>query len=312
MLQETNAQSSLSGLAHLSSGASGSSKDLLDAAEETIEELLQEAQMWEGHSRQLKNDLETLQKECDEKSMVQSELMLELSSSQAEQESLRQEIEKLKSSMEILTARQTAAGISMSSDAIDVQHELKDEVQFLRESNENLTTQLKKTQDANIELVSILQELEETIETQRVEISNFSHMSDVIDHEVSKSALLDQENAEWERKLLLKEDEIASLSEKLDRALNIQNAGGAGSDAIYLELEKENDFLKVKIQELEQDCSELTEENLDLIYKLKEISGVDGQNTCVSDSQEMSDVDDLSGISASRVKLLEKNALTLS
>jgi hypothetical protein len=44
------------------------------------------------------------------------------------------------------------------------------------------------------------------------------------------------------------------LSEKLDRALNIQNAGGAGSDGIYLELEKENDFLKIKIQKLEQDC----------------------------------------------------------
>jgi hypothetical protein len=43
------------------------------------------------------------------------------------------------------------------------------------------------------------------------------------------------------------------LSEKLDRALNIQNAGGAGSVGIYLELEKENDFLKIKIQKLEQD-----------------------------------------------------------
>ncbi|GJM91383.1 hypothetical protein PR202_ga07746 [Eleusine coracana subsp. coracana] len=311
MLQETNAQSSLSGLAHLSSGASGSSKDLLDAAEATIEELLEEAHMWERHSRQLKNDLETLQKECDDKSMAQSELVLELSASQAEQESLRQEVEELKLSMEVLTARQTAARIPKSNDAIDIQHELKDEVQFLRESNENLTTQLKKTQDANIELVSILQELEETIEAQRVEISNFSQMSDVIDHEVSKNALLDQENAEWERKLLLKEDEIISLSEKLDRVLNIQNAGGAGSDVIYLELEKENDFLKVKIQELEQDCSELTEENLDLIYKLKEVSGVDGQDTCIFDSQEMSDVDDLSGISAPRVKLLEKKCTDL-
>jgi chromosome segregation ATPase len=304
MLQETNAQSSLSGLAHLSSGASGSSKDLLDAAEETIEELLHEAQMWEGHACQLKSDLEILQKECDEKSVAQSELLLELSASQAERESLRQEIKEMKLSMEVLMARQTATEISKSGDVIDIKHELKDEVQFLRESNENLTTQLKKTQDANIELVSILQELEETIESQRIEISDFSHMSNMIDHEVSK-------NAESERKLSLKEDEIVALSEKLNRALNIQNAGGAGSDAIYLELEKENDFLKIKIQELEQDCSELTEENLDLIYKLKEVSGVDGQDICVSDSQEMSDVDDLSDISASRVKLLERKCADL-
>jgi len=95
MLKESIAESSLSGVAHLSLGASGSSKTLLDTAEETIEELLAEAQMWETHSRQLKNDLETLQKECDEKSVTQSELLLELSASQAEQESLRKEIEEL-------------------------------------------------------------------------------------------------------------------------------------------------------------------------------------------------------------------------
>ncbi|TVU31783.1 hypothetical protein EJB05_23484 [Eragrostis curvula] len=301
MLQESNAQSSISELAHLSEGASGSTKDLLDAAEETIEELLNEAQMWERHSLQLKNDLETLQKDCDEKSKSQSELLLELSASQAERESLRQEIEELKLSMEVATAQQSAAGILKSGNVIDAQNELKDEVQFLRESNENLTTQLKKTQDANIELVSILQELEETIEAQKVEISN----------QVSKDALLDQINAEWERNMSVKEDEIIALSEKLDRALNIQNAGGVGSDAIYFELEKENDFLKGKIQELEQDCSELTEENLDLIYKLKEVSGMDGQDTCVPDSLEISDADDLSGTSASRVKLLERKCADL-
>jgi hypothetical protein len=38
--------------------------------------------------------------------------------------------------------------------------------------------------------------LEETIESQRIEISVFSRMSNVIDHEVSK-------NPEWERKLSL-------------------------------------------------------------------------------------------------------------
>jgi hypothetical protein len=65
------------------------------------------------------------------------------------------------------------------------------------------------------------------------------------------------------------------LSEKLDHALNIQNTGGVGSDGIYLELEKENDFVKIKIQKLEQDCFELTEENLDLIYKLKEVGWTD-------------------------------------
>jgi chromosome segregation ATPase len=311
MLQENTAESSLSGLAHLSSGASGSSKNLLDAAEETIEELLAEAQMWEAHSRQLKNDLETLQKERDEKYEKQSKLLLELSTSQAEQELLRQEIEELKSSIQVATTRQTVGGIAKSSDSIDVQNELKDEVQFLRESNENLTIQLKKAQDANIELVSILQELEETVEAQRVDISTISQMSNAIDPDLPINALSVQEDAEWERKLSLKEDEIVELKEKLDRLHNIQNAGGAGCDAIYLELEKENDYLKVKMEELENDCSELTEENLELIHKLKEVSGVEGQGSCISDVQEMLNAGDLSGTSKSRVKYLERKCADL-
>ncbi|EER94540.2 myosin-11 isoform X1 [Sorghum bicolor] len=311
MLQESIDESSLSGFAQLSSGASGSSKDLLDAAEATIEELLSEAQMWEIHSQKLRNDLETLQKECDEKSKKQTEILLVLSASQAEQESLRQEIEELKLSLEVANAQQTVTGIPKSGDAIDIQLELKDEVQFLRESNENLTTQLKKSQDANIELVSILQELEETIEAQRTEISNFTQMSNVIDHEVPMNELSIQEDAEWERKMSLKEDEIAALREKLDRVLSIENAGGAGSDAIYLELEKENDFLKVQMQDLENDCSELAEENLGLIQKLKEVSGVEGQDSCISDIQEMLNATDLSGTSKSRGKYLERKCADL-
>ncbi|XP_066389195.1 uncharacterized protein [Miscanthus floridulus] len=311
MLLESIDESSLSGFAQLSSGASGSSKDLLGAAEETIEELLSEAQMWESHSQKLKNDLETLQKECDEKSKKQTEILLELSASQAEQESLRQEIEELKLSLEVANSQQTVTGIPKSGDAIDVQLELKDEVQFLRESNENLTTQLKKSQDANIELVSILQELEETIEAQRTEISNFTQMSNAIDHELPMNALSVQEDAEWERKMSLKEDEIVALREKLDHVLSIENAGGAGSDAIYLELEKENDFLKVQMQDLENDCSELTEENMELIQKLKEVSGVEGQDSCISDIQEMLNATDLSGTSKSRAKYLERKCADL-
>ena len=311
MLQESIAESSLSGVAHLSLGASGSSKALLDTAEETIEELLAEAQMWETHSRQLKNDLETLQKECDEKSVTQSELLLELSASQAERESLRKEIEELKSSLEVATTRETVAGTTKSGDVIDCEHELKDEVQFLRESNENLTIQLKKAQDANIELVSILQELEETVEAQRAEISTISQMSNTVDHDIPVNALSVQEDAEWARKLSLKENEIVELKEKLDRVLNLENASGSGSDAIYLELEKENEFLKTKMEELENDCSELTEENLELIHKLKEVTGVEGQGSCISDIQEMLNAGDLSGTSKSRVKYLERKCADL-
>lgn len=68
----------------------------------------------------------------------------------------------------------------------------------------------------------------------------------MIDHEVPMNALSVQEDAEWERKMSLKEDEIIALRDKFDRVLDIKNEGGASFDAIYLDLEKENGFLKVK------------------------------------------------------------------
>ncbi|ONL92693.1 Myosin heavy chain-related protein [Zea mays] len=256
------------GLSQLSMGASDSSKDLLEAAEETIEELRDEAKMWERHSRKLKADLEMLKKECSEKSKQHAELAGELSAAQAERDSYRHEIEELKSSLQDVNTRQTITGTPKRSDWIDLQKELEGEVKFLRESNADLT----------------IQELEETIEEQRVEISKISKVKQTADPE---NGLLVKEDKEWAKKLSMKDDEITVLREKLDRALNIGNAGGAGSNAIYLELEKENEILRAKIQELEKDCSELTDENLELIYKLKENGLTKGQVPRISNNNEL-------------------------
>ncbi|CAD6209144.1 unnamed protein product [Miscanthus lutarioriparius] len=232
----------------------------------------------------LKADLEMLKKECSEKSKQQAELAVELSAAQAERDSYRHEIEELKSSLQDVNTRQIITGTPKRSDWIDLQKELEGEVKFLKESNTDLTIQLNRTQESNIELLSILQELEETIEEQRVEISKISKVKQTADPE---NGLLVKEDKEWAKKLSMKEDEITILREKLDRALNIGNAGGAGSNAIYLELEKENEILRAKIQELEKDCSELTDENLELIYKLKENGLTKGQVPRISNNNEL-------------------------
>lgn len=283
MLQGSTPKTFGNGLSQLSMGVSDSSKDLLEAAEETIEELRDEAKMWERHSRKLKADLELLKKECSEKSKQQAELAVELSAAQAERDSYRHEIEELKSSLQDVNTRQTITGIPKRSDWIDVQKELEEEVKYLKESNADLTIQVNRTQEANIELLSILQELEETIEEQRVEISKVSKVKQTPDPE---NGLL-VKDTEWAKKLSIKEDEIKMLREKLDRALNVGNAGGAGSNTVYLELEKENEILRAKIQELEKDCSELTDENLELIYKLKENGMTKGQVPHISNNNEL-------------------------
>jgi chromosome segregation ATPase len=269
------------GLSHLSMGTPDSSKDLLEAAEETIEELRDEAKMWERHSRRLKAELQMLKKECAEKSKQQTELEVELSAAQAERDSYRQEIKELKSSTQNVTPRQAITATPKRGGWVDLQKELEDEVKFLKESNVNLTVQLNKTQDANIELVSILQELEETIEEQRTEISKISKVKVSVDPE---NRSVDKEDTEWARKLSMKEDEITRLSEKLNRALNVEHAG---SNVVYLELEKENELLRAKVQELEKDCSELTDGNLELIYKLKESGLTNGQVPRISINSEL-------------------------
>ncbi|AQL10146.1 Myosin heavy chain-related protein [Zea mays] len=236
LLQGSTPKTFSNDLSQLSMGASDSSKDFLEAAEETIEELRDEAKMWERHSRKLKADLEMLKKECSEKSKQHAELAVELSAAQAERDSYRHEIEELKSSLQDVNTRQTITGTPKRSDWIDLQKELEGEVKFLKESNTDLTIQLNRTQESNIELLSILQELEETIEEQRVEISKISKVKQTA---YPENGLLVKKDREWAKKLSMKEDEITIPREKSDRALNIGNADGAASNAIYLDLEKE-------------------------------------------------------------------------
>ncbi|KAJ6767733.1 PROTEIN MLP1-LIKE [Salix koriyanagi] len=210
------------------------------------------------------------------------------------------------------------------------QKEIEDELKFQKERNADLALQLKKTQESNIELVSILQELEDTIETQKIEISDLSKIQSkgqkagkgmegsTVEHKLdglpvgsesedSRSLELDlqhlqdsQKNlestihlpersledkihaieveqslktqtimdceAEWREKLAAKEEKITNLKAELFKALNpLDSQNGDDRDLI-----KEIEVLTQKMEELERDCSELTEENLELLLKLKE------------------------------------------
>ncbi|KAK8685544.1 hypothetical protein V6N13_041544 [Hibiscus sabdariffa] len=91
-----------------------------------------------------------------------------------------------------------------------LQKELENEIKFEKESNDSLALQMKSSQDANVELVSVLQELEETISKHKVEMAGDVHLI------------------------------------------------------------REIKALKVKLEELEIDCNELTDENLELLLKIKE------------------------------------------
>lgn len=81
----------------------------------------------------------------------------------------------------------------------DIRTEFEEELKFQRELNNNLSVQLNKTQESNLELVSILQELEETIEKQRLSLK---------DEQVLKAQTLLDYESEWSKKLSLKDEEF--------------------------------------------------------------------------------------------------------
>ncbi|XP_065855268.1 uncharacterized protein [Euphorbia lathyris] len=226
---------------------SGSSKSLLEAAEDTIKDFRSEAKHWERNARKSLLDLEILRKQYSEKSKSQVNLAMELSAACAEGDCLRKEVEHLKHLLE--KASESEDRTVQDNVLANVVKELENEIRFLKETNDNLTLQLHRSQESNVELVSVLQELEETVEKQKGEIDNVDKNQDLILQESCAK--------------------VQELEKALERrnAAGLESSEGGGGESLISEIE----LLRAKLQELESDCQELTNENFELLLKLKEM-----------------------------------------
>lgn len=292
----------------------GSSKELMKAAEVKIEELRVESQIWERNAKKSMLDMEALRQELSEHSGNGETLAMELSASQRECDSLKQEIVQLKSLLEEtkIKAKASEDRKVQDNDAYKMPKELEDEIRFQKQSNADLAEQLQKTQDSNVELLSILQELEGIVESQKAEIDGLSaeklkleekcvdSNSDLQtrlqetqekleskiqvlestledkNHEIEmEQGLKDQavisSESKWKAMLAAKEEELVKLEAKLSQSINIQGSKESDSDSGHnSDSAQEVELLKLKLVELENDCNELVEENLQLALKLKE------------------------------------------
>ncbi|KAK9688641.1 hypothetical protein RND81_09G000300 [Saponaria officinalis] len=326
----------------------GSTKELLEAAEVTIEELRAEVRMWERNSKKLTADVDLLKNEVSEQSRSQRTLSMELSASQLECHSYQQEIEHLNGLLEKSAKKEETTEDTQirATDIFDMKKQMEEEIHFLKDSNANLAEQLEKTQESNIELLSILQELEGIVETQKSEIENLSsqklkleasvklgnskdlefldsnmNITEVTqpmqdpdeqipvnigsiklqlqqlqdtqeelesaihllqktveekDNEIERLQDLKAQDvlysdSTWSLKLDAKEKEIMNLEAKLAATdKNCQNKVLEVAMENETEMVKEIESLRKKVEDLEKDCDELTEENLKLILKLKE------------------------------------------
>ncbi|KAI3517188.1 hypothetical protein L1887_16399 [Cichorium endivia] len=297
------------------------------------EELRAEARTWERNARKLMVDLELSRKVTSDQTRNLENVTMELSALQTECNGLKNEIKHLKVLLgESAVKERDADDLKLQvQDKNDTQKELEEEIKFQKDLNNNLSIQLNKTQEANLELVSVLQELEETIEKQklemnslmaseqsagddengevhtRVEVSRITeedkrglelelqkfqesqeklestilYLEETLEaktreieleRDLKTQTLLDIDS-EWTKKLSLKDKEIFNLEAKLSEALAAPVLKETESRTIETpDLYEEVKALKDKVIELERDCNELTEENLELLFKLKESS----------------------------------------
>ncbi|KAK4419280.1 hypothetical protein Salat_2340900 [Sesamum alatum] len=315
----------------------GSSRNLLEAAEDTIDELRAEAKMWERNARKLMFDLDMSRKEFSDLSKKQAELEVELSAACAERDGLKREVDHLKLELQNLATNQASQEnlIVQAESLMQIQKVLENETKYQKLLNDNLGQQLRRSQESNIELVSVLHELEETIEQQRIEIEKLSSLkldftdlensvarnsddnralllqlqklqesekklqadvelleealrdkTDELEQEQkSNNEVLSRVEKDYEHEMSVKEEEIARLKAALSGDVNDERLEVlADNKENYVDLIREIESLSKKVEELEKDCTELTDENLELLFKLKESNKTNIRKCPSSDS----------------------------
>ncbi|CAN0879126.1 hypothetical protein LINGRAHAP2_LOCUS12867 [Linum grandiflorum] len=211
--------------------------------------------MWERTARKLMLEMDYLKKEHVELSRSQGNQDMEFTEACAERDGLRKEVEQLKQLL--AKAKMKPPPLDNPSEGTwQMVKELEREISFQKETSRNLTMQLQRSQESNIELVTVLQDLEETLEKQKVEIeslydmeSRFGELEDAM--EVS---------AESNKNLMVQVQDLLNKVQELELALEEERKQkNLNSDTQSTDRDSNREVESIKM-EMEGRIRKLTEE----------------------------------------------------
>lgn len=202
---------------------------------------------------------------------IQEELEKEIKYQQESSANLAQQLEKSQeSNIELVSVLQELEE-TIQKQKIEIEntsalqlkiHNMEFSMQEKLEENRELVLEVQHSQELEKNLRVKLQSLEQALEDKIHEIENGQHLN--------KQCVLDVEE-EYNHKLSAAEEQISILRAQLSdffkkQSLDEKTVSSNGNINLIREIES----LKEKVEELERDCNELTEENLELLIQLKE------------------------------------------
>nr|XP_043634946.1 girdin-like [Erigeron canadensis] len=282
----------------------GSTEFVLEPEGATVDNLRAESRIWERHARKLKVDQNFSREEFRDQTRKLQSASMEIIALQTECDGLKHEISFLKVLLNESEVQKKAA----ESLKDDIHTELQQEIKFQRDMNNTLSLQLNKTQESNLELVSVLQELEETIEKQKLEIESLISLKNKIKELERDCNDLTHENIELVSKLKESSTDLSACSDLERKCVELEIIIQSFKDkACYLdgELNKHRE----KSEEQENEVTAL-KELLKLQQEGKHQNASAGAGIAESNFKDDSGIlEKLNAELKSRVKDLDKKLL---
>ncbi|XP_027182543.1 myosin-11-like isoform X1 [Coffea eugenioides] len=241
-----------------------------EAPDIVVEKLTSELSALARQAKMSELELQTLRKQIVKESRRGQELSRDISKLKEERESFREECEKLKAFQSRLEEAKSRNKMQFEGgDPYAFIEELRQELNYEKDLNNNLRIQLQKTQESNSELILAVRDLDEMLEQKNKETSRLPNKSAALD-----SAKMLQE-ATYGREIDDDDEEQRALEELVKEHTGSREAHMLEQKIVDLQSEidicrREKEEIEMQMEQLALDYEILKQENHDISYKLEQ------------------------------------------